>query len=221
MSAYAKRLLGVLVGAAIVCALIGLYVAIYLLQAPPSAAATQTATGSQLYLATVPAATPSDSHNTWVSYYAVDASSNHWTHATTYILPANTIVHITIYNFDSASGLRNEFLGQATGTIGDTMTLDGKSTQAIDPTTASHVFAIPAIGLSIPLQGVSATAKNPCANAPCSLSNDHTTTSFTFRTPGKGLYRWQCFVPCAAGFIEGFGGPMQTVGYMDGYIKVV
>ena len=25
----------------------------------------------------------------------------------------------------------------------------------------------------------------------------------------------------AAGFIQGFGGPMQTVGYMDGFIKVV
>jgi hypothetical protein len=35
------------------------------------------------------------------------------------------------------------------------------------------------------------------------------------------LFRWQCFVPCAAGFIQGFGGPMQTVGYMDGYLKVV
>jgi hypothetical protein len=50
---------------------------------------------------------------------------------------------------------------------------------------------------------------------------DHNTISFTFRTPGKGLYRWQCFVPCAAGYIAGFGGPMQTVGYMDGFIKVV
>ena len=47
------------------------------------------------------------------------------------------------------------------------------------------------------------------------------TTTFTFRTPGKGLYRWQCFVPCAAGYIAGFGGPMQTVGYMDGFMKVV
>jgi hypothetical protein len=83
------------------------------------------------------------------------------------------------------------------------------------------VFSIPQLGLSVPLEGVSATAKNPCANAPCSLSFDHTTTSFTFRTPGKGLYRWQCFVPCAAGYIAGFGGPMQTVGYMDGFIRVV
>jgi hypothetical protein len=82
------------------------------------------------------------------------------------------------------------------------------------------VFAIPQIGLSVPLVGITATAKNPCSNAPCPLSYDHTTTSFTFRTPGPGLYRWQCFVPCAAGFIEGWGGPMQTVGYMDGFIKI-
>ena len=36
-----------------------------------------------------------------------------------------------------------------------------------------------------------------------------------------GHYRWQCFVPCAAGFIYGFGGPMQTIGYMDGFLNVV
>jgi hypothetical protein len=28
-------------------------------------------------------------------------------------------------------------------------------------------------------------------------------------------------VPCAAGFIAGFGGPMQSFGYMDGYLDVV
>ena len=101
------------------------------------------------------------------------------------------------------------------------MTVDGKPTQAIDPDAASHVFAVPQIGLSVPIKGVPDDAKNPCGNAPCGLSFDHTTTTFTFRTPGKGLYRWQCFVPCAAGYIDGFGGPMQTVGYMDGYLKVV
>jgi hypothetical protein len=28
-------------------------------------------------------------------------------------------------------------------------------------------------------------------------------------------------VPCAAGFITGGGGPMQTLGYMDGFLDVV
>jgi hypothetical protein len=221
MSVTAKRILGVTIGVAAVCALIGLYIGLFLLAAPPSASATTSAQGGQLYLATVPAAALNDRHNTWVSYYSVDANSNHWRHATTYIVPANTLIHVTIFNYDSQTGLRNEFLAQGTGTLGNNFVLDGKTVQTIDPTTASHVFAIPAIGLSVPIYGISSTAKNPCSNAPCSLSNDHTTTSFTFRTPSKGLYRWQCFVPCAAGFIQGFGGPMQTVGYMDGYLKVV
>jgi hypothetical protein len=156
-----------------------------------------------------------------VSYYAVNASSGDWRHVTTYTLPAHTLVHVTIFEYDTQTGLRNPFLSQATGTADGTITVDGKPTVAVDPATASHVFAIPEIGLSVPLPGPLSTAKNLCANAPCSLSNDHVTTSFTFRTPAKGLYRWQCFVPCALGFINGVGGPMATVGYMDGYIKVV
>ena len=51
--------------------------------------------------------------------------------------------------------------------------------------------------------------------------NAHNVITFSFKVPGKGRYRWQCFVPCAAGWIYGFGGPMQTLGYMDGFIHVV
>jgi hypothetical protein len=221
MSVPTRRILWVGICTVVVCAAIGLYIGLYLINVPGSAAATTTSSGPQLYLATVPAAAATDPHNTWVSYYAVDASAQHWSHVTTYVLPAHTLVHVTIYQYDSASGLRNGFLSQASGTVGNDFLLNGKATQAINPADASHVFAIPAIGLSVPLQGVSSSAKNPCSQAPCSLKNDHETISFTFRTPGKGLYRWQCFVPCAAGYIEGFGGPMQTVGYMDGFIKVV
>jgi len=221
MSASARRLSGIAAATAIVCVLIGLYVGLYLTNVPGSASAAQTSSGTQLYLATVAAAKGNDPHPTWVSYYAVDANDGNWRHSTTYVVPANTLVHVTIYQFDSQTGLRNPFIGQATGTVGGNFMLDGKPTQAIDPDSASHVFAIPQIGLSVPLEGIASTAKNPCANAPCPLSTDHHTIQFTFRSPGKGLYRWQCFVPCAAGYIQGFGGPMQTVGYMDGYIKVV
>ena len=221
MSATGKRALWVVgLGVAALVA-IGLYIGLYLINVPGSVAATQTSGGTNLYLSTVAAAELSDPHPTWVSYYAVNPGDTNWRHVTTYVLPANTVVHMTIYQFDSQTGLRNNFLGQVSGTIGGTMVVNGKTTRAIGPDTASHVFAIPAIGLSVPLEGIADSAKNPCANAPCPLSTDHITTSFSFRTPGKGLYRWQCFVPCAAGFIQGFGGPMQTVGYMDGFIKVV
>ena len=222
MTGAGKRIALITITAAIVCVVIGLYIGLYLTNVPGSAAATTTATGeAQLYLGTVPAAETTDPHPTWVSYYVVDAKAQTWQHKTTFVLPANTLVHVTIYNYDSASALRNNWFGQATGTVGGVMALNGKTMPGIDPDLASHVFSIPQIGLAVPIQGVSDSAKNPCGNAPCSLSYDHTTTTFTFRTPGKGLYRWQCFVPCAAGYIAGFGGPMQTVGYMDGFMKVV
>jgi hypothetical protein len=221
MSGQAKRILGIAVCTVLLFVGLGLYIGLYLTNVPGSVAATTNSSGTHLYLATVPAAELSDPHPTWVSYYAVNSSSGDWRHDTTYVLPANTLVHVTIFEYDTQTGLRNPFISQVQGTVGDDMTLNGKSTRAINPNAASHVFAIPDIGVSIPLQGPPNSAKNLCVNAPCSLSNGHTTTSFTFRTPARGLYQWQCFVPCAAGFIAGWGGPMQTVGYMDGYIKVV
>jgi hypothetical protein len=221
MSGYAKRLTGIAFGIAIVCVLLGLYIGVYLTNQPGSANAAESPAGTQLYLGTVPAAALNDPHPTWVSYYAVNPSATQWRHVTTYVLPANSVVHVTIYNFDSQTGLRNPFISQSQGTGGGTFTLDGKTTRTIDPDGASHVFAIPQLGVLVPIEGVSATAKNPCGNAPCPLTFTHTTTSFTFKTGKPGLYRWQCFVPCAAGYIQGWGGPMQTVGYMDGFIKVV
>jgi hypothetical protein len=221
MIGYGKALIGVVLATAVFTLGVVLYIVLYLANQPPAASAVQTPSGPHLYISTVAAAALNDSHPTWVSYYSVDANDQHWRHATTYVVPAHSVVQVTIWQFDSQTGLRNEFLGQARGTIGGTFQLDGKTTRTIDPGTASHVFAIPQIGLNVPLFGISDSAKNPCSNAPCSLSTSHTTTQFSFRSPGPGLYRWQCFVPCAAGYIEGFGGPMQTVGYMDGYLRVV
>ncbi|HET9073137.1 MAG TPA: hypothetical protein VFN48_01030 [Solirubrobacteraceae bacterium] len=202
-------------------AAIAVYIGVYLVQAPASAVATQGPSGVQLHLATVAAAETTDPHPTWVSYYSTDANDQNWRHATTYVLPAHTLVHVTVYEFDSQTGLRNPFLSQPQGATSGSYQVDGKSLTSTDPSVASHIFAVPQIGLSIPLPGISSSAKNPCSNAPCPLSTAHVTITFTFRTPGKGLYRWQCFVPCGAGFIDGNGGPMQTVGYMDGFLHVV
>ena len=220
MSAQAKRLTVWMVFFAAILAAIGLYVGLYLVNVSGSVAATSTSAGSSLYIATVATAEASDPHPTWVSYYAVNAGSGNWRHDTTYVLPANTLVHVTIYQYDTATGLRNPLFSQPSGTAGSVQ-INGKPIQSVDPTSPGHTFAIPQIGLSVPLPGAPSSAKNLCAQAPCSLSQAHNTVSFAFRTPGKGLYRWQCFVPCGAGYIQGNGGPMQTEGYMGGYIKVV
>jgi hypothetical protein len=219
-----KRSILVLSAVAVVVAAIAAYVFLYLTKenviASASAAQTKGA-ASRLYLATVAAAATNDPHPTWVSYYQTDSQGHNWKHNTTYVLPANSLVHVTIFQFDGNSGLRNPFLSQAQGTVGGTFTLNNKTVQYINPNDAAHIFAVPELGVSVPLQGIADDAKNACGNAPCPMSDAHNTITFTFRTGARGIYRWQCFVPCGAGTVFDFGGPMQTVGYMDGFLKVV
>jgi hypothetical protein len=173
-----------------------------------------------LKIQTVAAVGPKLSPNPdWVSYL-IQNSSGQWKRETVWDLPANATVHVTIYNFDGASGLRNPYLARPQGMVGNRVLIDGKPANAIDPNDASHTFAVPAFGLIVALPGVADNAKNQCGFAPCPMSNAHRTIQFTFHTTTPGHYRWQCFVPCAAGWIFGFGGPMQTIGYMDGFLNV-
>jgi hypothetical protein len=215
-----KRALWTAAGLLAVLAAIGCYIGLYLINVPGSVAATSGPLGTRLYVATVATAEATDPHPTWVSYYGVNATSTVWRHDTTFVVPANKLVHMTIYQYDTSTGLRNPFFSQPSGTAGPVL-IDGTPTTVVDPTSPGHTFAIPQIGLSVPLPGAPMNAKNLCTQAPCSLSQAHHTVSFFFHTPGKGLYRWQCFVPCGAGFIQGNGGPMQTIGYMGGFLKVV
>jgi hypothetical protein len=208
----------VVTGIALAAALVAYYVVSYLMVRPPPVAASGAAPNASLTLQTV-ASLGFGPHPDWVSYLAQN-SEGKWEHTTVLRVPANSLVRMTIYQFDTATGLRNPYWGGPRGIVGE-LSVDGKPVQTLDPDLASHTFAIPDLGVSVPLKGVADDAKNQCAVAPCSLTQAHTTMTFTFRTGKAGTYRWQCFVPCAAGFILGFGGPMQSVGYMDGYLHVV
>ena len=161
----------------------------------------------------------SPSNPDWVSYLIRDSQGT-WLHRTVWKLPANATVHVTWFNFDGASGLRNPYFARPEGIDGNQITIDGKPSHGIDPNAASHTFAIPAFHLIVAAPGVGANAKNQCGFAPCSLTTAHRTITFTFHTGAPGHFRWQCFVPCAAGWLFGFGGPMQTIGYMDGFLDV-
>lgn len=214
-----RRFLGVFAVAVVLLAAVALYVVDFLVSAPPAVSAIVRGRTAQLTLQTVPNYGHSPSPD-WVSYLALDGSG-HWRHSTIYKVPAHTLVTVTIYQFDTSTGLRNPFLAQVRGTQNGTAAFNGKAMSVINPDDASHTFTAPDLGLSVPLPGISSTAKNPCSgSSPCSLSQDHNTITFTFMTPGPGTYRWQCFVPCGAGFIFGNGGPMQTIGWMSGEIQV-
>lgn len=226
MSLFWKKLIGVTLGIAVLGVAIGLYISIWATQSPKAVAATPASPtvaegGTNLTLETVASAGKlAPKHSSWVSYAVRSGGS--WIHSTIYRVPANSLVHVTLYQFDSATGLRNPFLSQVQGTVGGTMMLDGKPTNSIPAEEASHTFAIPQLGVFVPLPGVSEEAKHPCEEGPCEPSQfDHRTIQFTFRTGAPGKYHWQCFVPCGAGYYFGNGGPMQTLGYMAGVIEVV
>jgi hypothetical protein len=213
------RIASTLVAALAVVVLAVVYIAGWLTVSPSPVSYAAQSSGVQITLQTV-AAIGHGPHPDWVSYFAKDETGT-WQHSTILKVPANTVVTVTVLQYDTATGLRNPFWAQPHGVLGGTMQVDGKTLNAIDPDLASHTFAIPQLGVSVPLAGVPDNAPHQCSDAPCTLAEAHRTVVFRFRTGKPGRYRWQCFVPCGAGFLLGFGGPMQTVGYMDGFLDVV
>ena len=214
----AARGVAVVVAVAVVAVLIVLYIG-KLVETPATVEASTTGATTNLTLKTEAAVGPQGGNKSWVSYL-VRNPEGEWVHSTNFKVPAHSLVHVTIYQFDGDSGLRNPFLSQVQGTVGDKMMVNGKSMTSINPEEASHTFAVPQMGLIVPLLGVEEEAPNQCEEGPCSLKQAHQTITFVIRTGEPGHYRWQCFVPCAAGFLYGFGGPMQTIGYMDGFLQV-
>src|SRR6201987_2014329 len=146
-----------------------------------------------LELQTVAAVGPQLSRNPdWVSYLVRD-SRGQWKRETLWALPAHATIHVTIFNFDGASGLRNPYYGRAQGMVGNRVLVDGKPASHVDPNDASHTFAVPALGIILAIPGVADDAKNQCGYAPCTMVHAHRTIQFTFHTTKPGHYRWQCF----------------------------
>ena len=163
-------------------------------------------------------------HPTWVSYQVQTPRSGQWVHTTLWQLPAHTRIDVTIYQFDSGSALRNQFFGRVTGTLGGRARMTGQSFKVINSnkTTVGHTFTVPSLGINVPLMGNTTSKKTFCTSGPCDPATqlNHKVT-FSFVTPGAGNYRFQCFIPCGGGRYAGNGGPMQTLGYMGGFLEVV
>ncbi|HVA21882.1 MAG TPA: hypothetical protein VNN74_07285 [Candidatus Micrarchaeia archaeon] len=220
MTSTGRKLMIVAGGLAVVVVAAALYITQWLSYIQPEQAPAVTVSSSGQKQANLELATLGSigftSHATWVAYLV--RQGGRWVHSTNWVLPAHALVHVTILQYDTQTGLRNPFLSQVRGTVGSVEYVDGHAVHYMDPTLPAHTFSIPELGVNVPLYGI------PNATYPGTFGNPHNThetITFSFRTGGKGLLHWQCFVPCAAGFLFGNGGPMQTVGYMDGYIHVV
>ncbi len=163
-------------------------------------------------------------HPTWVSYQVKTPQSGKWVHTTLWQLPTNTRIDVTIYQFDSGGPLRNQQWGRVTGTTGNAATLTGTTFTVLNSykRPVGHTFSVAALGINVPLAGVKTTEKGFCQSGPCNPGTQlHHTVTFSFKTPKTpGNYRFQCFIPCGAGHYAGNGGPMQTLGFMGGFLEV-
>jgi hypothetical protein len=123
------------------------------------------------------------------------------------IVPANSLVTITIHNYDigSADLDKTSPFSTVKGTVGGVAYADGTSYSSLDA--IAHTFTIPQLNLNVPL---------PSEAAP---GADFVTVSFTIHTGAAGTYTWQCYAPCGTD-PNGWGGPMATMGYMRGTLTI-
>ena len=157
---------------------------------------------------------------TWVSYCP----------STSFEVPANSTITIVIKNYDSSTELHNEFYRQVRGTIGGVEMLNNKPTSQVKNDQKAHTFTLQSppnadypIFVSVPIVGTPNNAPTPVNINGNSYATPNT-ISFQFRTGPSGNYIWHCYDPCGSGLQGanvGFGGPMSTLGYMAGNMKVV
>jgi hypothetical protein len=163
----------------------------------------------------------------WVTFFIQSPQTHKWVHTTNFSVPAGSRVNVTVYGFDGCTPLRNQVWGQVTGVIGNSMTVDGRPVSVLNSwseCSVAHTFAIPTLGINIPVASPMTLAQNSnlCGTSPCTMNNPHTVVRFSFNSPrAAGTYFWQCKIPCGLGYLDGNGGPMQTIGYMTGNMQVV
>jgi len=179
----------------------------------------------------------SSSRPDWVSYFVQDPKTHRFVHTTLFSIPEHVKVNVTIYGYDGCTPLRNNFFSRIQGTDGNTVSVQqfnkgkalgpARTVSVIDSwasCSVGHTFAIPSLGLFVPVASPNAQlSANLCPSSPCTPSQGpYSVEKFSFTSPSHtGIWRWQCFVPCGGGFIDGNSGPMQTLGYMMGEMQVV
>ena len=160
----------------------------------------------------------------WVTY-----CSGANTGGTNIEVPPNSLITVVIKQYDSASGLYNDFFQKVQGTVGGVAMYNDKPMSQINADDTAHTFTIQSqpdetnpIFVSVPLLGVA-------DNAPSNVTvngNAYPTPNiiqFQFHTgPAGHVYIWHCYVPCGNDRESpyGFSGPMATTGFMAGTMTV-
>lgn len=150
----------------------------------------------------------------WVSYGP----------STTLQVPRDSLVTVTIDQYDSGDAITNPWFAAVHGTVGGTETVDGKTVTKVNPLAIGHTFTLHAAPTAQDPLFVSVPLPAQSDDAPAAKGSNYPTpiqVTFSFRTKGPGKYVWNCEFPCGDGYYAKFGGPMSTRGYMSGTLTVV
>lgn len=139
------------------------------------------------------------------------------------VMPAHSLVTVTIEQYDSGGEITNHYFAQVHGTLDGTETVDGKVVTEVDPMEVGHTFTLHSLVqagqdplfVNAPLPATADDAANLANGYP---APHHVT--FSFVTKGPGEYVFNCEYPCGDGTYANFGGPMSTRGYMSGTVTV-
>jgi hypothetical protein len=159
-------------------------------------------------------------HPTWVTYCP----------STSISVPANSVITVTLTQYDGGDPLHNPFFAHVQGTVGGVEWVNGKKVRYLNPNDAvAHTFTLQSapdspepMFVNVPMAALPDDAKN----AVTVNGNQYPKPNiirFKFRTGKAGHYVFHCYDPCGTG-LEGnndnFGGPMATTGYMAGTVTV-
>ena len=125
------------------------------------------------------------------------------------IMPANSLVSVTIRNFDlDATPLAADSpYTRVQGTVGGVAYADGTAYTVLDRRVVAHTFTVPDLHLNVPISGHAAAGKH------------YVTVTFSVRTGAPGVYAWRCHAPCGDGS-DGLDGPMSDDTYMRGTLLI-
>jgi hypothetical protein len=149
---------------------------------------------------------------------------------TNFEVPPNSVITVTIRNYDSATTLINDYFSQVHGTIGGVELVNNKPISQTGSDNVSHTFTLQSVPdapnhypifVSVPLVAVADDAPTPVNINGNSYPNPNVIT-FQFRTGPPGTYIWHCYDPCGNDREApyGFSGPMSTTGFMAGQMTV-
>ncbi len=143
--------------------------------------------------------------------------------STTLQLPANSLITMTVHQYDGSTTVWNPYFAKVHGTVDGTAVYNGKTQTDIEPDNVAHTFTIhqypestqPYFFVSVPMLAVPSTAKNEANGYPKAQD-----VTFSFITGAPGEYIWNCEDPCGNGYVD-FGGVMSERGWMSGTVTVV